>query len=128
MRKGYQPKGEYLTQVPSGYAKTEDIPKNPSDIGAQPAGDYALRSEMPTKVSQLQNDAGDLKQHQDISHLLPKKELDSAINTALEQAKKSGEFDGPPGPPYTLTDADKQAITDSVIASLPVYQGEVVEV
>lgn len=32
----YQPKGEYLTEVPDGYAKTEDIPKKPEDIGARP--------------------------------------------------------------------------------------------
>ena len=38
----------YLTAVPDGYAKTEDIPKSPADIGAQPSGDYALRSEIPS--------------------------------------------------------------------------------
>ena len=38
----------YLTAVPDGYAKTEDIPKNAADIGAQPEGDYALRSEIPS--------------------------------------------------------------------------------
>lgn len=26
VRGGYQPKGDYLTEVPDGYAKTEDIP------------------------------------------------------------------------------------------------------
>ena len=88
---GYQPKGEYLTEVPDGYAKTEDIPTKPEDIGAQPVGNYltevpsgfateefvknkiaeaelggeevdlsgyAQKSELPTKVSQLQNDSG----------------------------------------------------------------------
>ena len=38
----------YLTAVPAGYAKTEDIPTKPSDIGAQPAGNYALKSEIPS--------------------------------------------------------------------------------
>lgn len=38
----------YLTAVPDGYAKTEDIPKSPADIGAQSEGDYALRSEIPS--------------------------------------------------------------------------------
>ena len=32
---------------------------------------------------------------------------------------------GDKGDPYTLTDADKQAITNSVIAALPVYEGGV---
>lgn len=86
-----QPKGNYLTEVPEGYAKTEDIPTKPEDIGAQPSGNYltevpsgyateefvknkiaeaelggeevdlsgyAQKSELPTKVSQLQNDSG----------------------------------------------------------------------
>lgn len=114
--------------VTSVNGKTGAVKLSANDVDAQPVGDYALKKDIPTKTSQLQNDAGYLKQHQDISHLLPKTELSTAINTALAQAKTSGEFEGPPGPPYTLTDADKQAITDSVIASLPVYQGEVVEV
>ena len=36
VREGYQPKGNYLTEVPEGYAKTEDIPTKPEDIGALP--------------------------------------------------------------------------------------------
>lgn len=40
VRDGYQPKGDYLTAVPDGYAKTDDIPVKPEDIGAQPAGNY----------------------------------------------------------------------------------------
>lgn len=39
---------QYLTSVPDGYAKTEDIPQIPADIGAQPAGEYALKSEVTT--------------------------------------------------------------------------------
>lgn len=65
--------------------------------GYQAKGDYALNSSIPTKVSQLQNDAGYLTEHQDISGLLPRTELDSAVNDALAQAKKSGEFDGADG-------------------------------
>ena len=125
-----QPKGEYLTEVPEDYAKTEDIPTKPEDIGAQPAGNYltevpsgyateefvknkiaeaelggeevdlsgyAQKSELPTKVSQLQNDSGYLTEHQDISGKLDASALPTAINTALAQAKASGEFDGQPG-------------------------------
>lgn len=125
-----QPKGNYLTEVPEGYAKTEDIPTKPEDIGAQPFGNYltevpsgyateefvknkiaeaelggeevdlsgyAQKSELPTKVSQLQNDAGYLTEHQDISGKLDASELPTAINTALAQAKASGEFDGKDG-------------------------------
>ena len=49
---------------------------------------------VPTKVSAFENDKGYLTQHQDISGKLDKSELTSAINTALAQAKESGEFDG----------------------------------
>lgn len=44
--------------------------KTSSDLGIQPAGNYALKSEIPTvptKVSEFTNDAGYLTSHQDIS-------------------------------------------------------------
>lgn len=118
---------KYLTEVPDDYAKTEDIPTKPEDIGAQPSGnylteipsgyateefvkdkiaeaelgaeevdlsDYAQKSELPTRVSQLENDKGYLTEHQDISGKLDATALPTAINTALAQAKASGEFDG----------------------------------
>lgn len=156
-----QPKGEYLTEVPEGYAKTEDIPTKPEDIGAQPSGNYltevpsgyateefvknkiaeaelggeevdlsgyAQKSEIPTKVSQLQNDKGYLTEHQDISGKLDASALPTAINTALAQAKASGEFDGKDGKtPVRGTDywteADKEEILRSIMLSLstPVY-------
>ncbi len=78
VKEGYQPKGNYLTQVPDGYAKTADI---------------------PTKVSQLENDKGYLTEHQDISGKLDASALPEAVNTALAQAKASGEFDGADGQP-----------------------------
>lgn len=37
VQEGFQPKGDYLTEVPEGYAKTEDIPTKPEDIGALPS-------------------------------------------------------------------------------------------
>lgn len=51
----FQPKGEYLTDVPDGYAKTTDIPTKPEDIGAQPSGNYALKSEIPSVPVQSVN-------------------------------------------------------------------------
>lgn len=142
VQEGFQPKGNYLTEVPEGYAKSEDIPTKPEDIGAQPKGDYltavptgyateefvknkiaeaelggeevdlsgyAQKSELPTKVSQLQNDSGYLTEHQDISGKLDASALPTAINTALAQAKANGEFDGKDGedgfsPVVTLED------------------------
>ena len=52
---------------------------------------------VPTKVSAFENDKGYLTQHQDISGKLDASVLPTAINTALAQAKASGEFDGQPG-------------------------------
>lgn len=62
-----------------------------------------------------------------LENLLPREELPEAIENALAQAKKSGEFDGPQGPQgapgpagapgapgddYVLTDADRQEIAE----------------
>ena len=85
---------------------------------------------IPTKVSQLTNDAGYLTQHQDISGKLDASALPTAINTALAQAKASGDFKGDPGKtPVKGTDyftaADKTEMVNAVIAALPVYAGEV---
>jgi hypothetical protein len=63
-----------------------------SDVGALPAS-----TTIPTKVSQLTNDKGYLTEHQDISGKLDASALPTAINTALAQAKASGEFDGEDG-------------------------------
>lgn len=54
-REEFQPKGEYLTAIPDSYAKIEDIPTKPEDIGAQPAGNYALKSEIPSVPVQSVN-------------------------------------------------------------------------
>lgn len=57
VKDGYQPKGNYLTEHQSlaGYAKTSDIPTKPEDIGAQPQGNYALKSEIPSVPVQSVN-------------------------------------------------------------------------
>lgn len=66
--KNYQPKGNYLTEVPN---------------------DYAKKSELPTKVSQLENDNGYLTEHQDLSGYAKTTDIptdahiNSLINTAL---------------------------------------------
>lgn len=93
---------------------------NTSLSNYQPKGDYALNSAIPTKVSQLQNDSKYLTQHQDISGKLNASELPTAINTALAQAKASGEFDGKTpvkGTDY-WTAADKEEMIQDVISAL----------
>ena len=70
---------------------------------------------------------------QPIGDYLTQDNLQSATNAALAQAKASGEFDGADGKtPIKGTDyyteADKTEIVNAVIAALPVYDGEVVDV
>ena len=55
-------------------------------------------------------------------------DLSAAVNAALEEAKKNGEFDGPAG--YTpvkgvdyWTAADKSAMVSDVLAALPTWNG-----
>jgi len=55
VQEGFQPKGNYLTKVPDGYAREEDIPTKPEDIGAQPAGNYATKEEIPSVPVQSVN-------------------------------------------------------------------------
>ena len=43
-------KGYLTEQNLSGYAKSEDIPTKPSDIGAQPTGNYATKDAIPTTL------------------------------------------------------------------------------
>lgn len=75
-------------------------------------------------TEQWVKDQNYLTQHQDISGLLPRTELETAVNNALAQAKESGEFKGDPGytpkknvdyfdgDDYVLTDADKEEIAE----------------
>ena len=98
-------------------------------------GDYVNgKSAIPQKVSQLENDKNYLTKHQDISGKLDADKLPEAINTALAQAKASGEFDGATGSKGAdgktpvkgvdyWTAADQEAIVQQVIAALgtPVF-------
>lgn len=65
--------GNVVVEIPevdlSGYAKTVDIPTKPEDIGAQPVGNYALKTEIPNvpvqsvngKTGAVQLSASDVK-------------------------------------------------------------------
>lgn len=73
-------------------------------------GDYVKGKDIiPSKVSDLENDAGFLTEHQDISGKLDADKLPEAITEALAQAKASGAFDGDD---YVLTPADKAEIAE----------------
>lgn len=72
---------------------------------------------IPEKVSQLENDAGYLTKHQDISGKLDASKLPEAIDNALAQAKASGAFDGENGGYYTPTVTQPNANTMRVTFS-----------
>ena len=60
-----------------------------------------------------------LTEHQDISGKLDADKLPEAVNSALAQAKASGEFDGKD---YVLTDADRDEIAETVKAEVPLVK------
>lgn len=96
-----------------------------------------VQIELDTSLS-VQGKAADAKAVGDaLGEKLGTTELDSAIDTALQQAKASGDFNGPQGPqgpkgdtgpagytPVKGTDywtaAERQAMIDYVLAAIPV--------
>ena len=98
------PAGTRVWVNPDG--KATKIPK--VDETLSKAGYAADAAAVGEKLNQ-QSDA--------IADKLDANKLPEAINTALEQAKASGEFDGKPGAPgndYVLTEADKREIAELV--------------
>lgn len=83
---GAQPAGDYLTEVPNGYAKTEDIPTKPEDIGAQPAGNYltehqslagyATENYVKNQIAEAELSGGDV----DLSGYATKDELPTKVS------------------------------------------------
>lgn len=70
----------YLTehQDISHLASTDYVDEQIANVDVtEQLKDYALKSELPVNVSELNNDKGYLTQHQDISHLATKEELDT---------------------------------------------------
>jgi parallel beta-helix repeat protein len=68
---------QYLTEIPSGYAtetyvKNEiaNIPKEEIDLT-----DYALKTDIPTKTSELTNDSGFITKHQSLDEYAKKEDL-----------------------------------------------------
>ena len=71
---------KYLTehQDISHLASTDYVDEQIANVDVtEQLKDYALKSELPVNVSDLNNDEGYLTQHQDISHLATKEELDT---------------------------------------------------
>ena len=99
--------------------------------GGSGAGIDDDRASTTTTYSSSKIDALLNEQKEAIDDKLDASELPTAINTALEQAKESGQFDGKDGEPgddYVLTEEDKQEIAGMVTGpsyTLPVATSEV---
>ena len=92
----YQLKGDYLTEIPSEYVTDDELSKKGFLTQHQDLSGYAKKATTlagygitdgatKTDVSNLSNEKAD------------KSEVSTAVNTALAQAKASGEFDGEDG-------------------------------
>lgn len=92
--KRYQPKGDYLTE----HQDLSEYAKKATTLSGYGITDGATKEQF----DQLSKEKVDYIQ------------LANAVNTALEQAKASGEFDGEDGADYVLTEADKEEIAEKV--------------
>ena len=66
--------------------------KTLDNLGIQAKGDYALKSNIPTKISQLTNDSGFLTAHQDISNLATKSELNNKVDKVSGKQLSTNDF------------------------------------
>ena len=92
----------------SAYAKKTDIPS---------LDGYALKTEIPTKVSQLENDSGYLTQHQDLSAYALKTEIPSLDGYATTQYVDNAIANVPSGGNVDLSNYYTKAETDALIPS-----------
>lgn len=98
--------------------------------------EYLEKNPVDVPVTSVNGRVGDVELDADDVGAVSKSGLQSAIDVALAQAKESGEFNGKDGKNgddgYTpikgtdyYTDDDKTEMVNAVIASLPIYGGEV---
>ena len=106
--------------VLTGYATKQEL------SGKQDKGDYALKSEIPKKVSALENDAGYLKEHQDISGLATKQELNGKQDiigdlAEIRQGAELGETAVQPNDiPVTDVQTNGTSIVIDGVANIPI--------
>ena len=92
----------------SSYAKKTDIPS---------LDGYALKTEIPTKVSQLENDSGYLTEHQDLSAYALKTEIPSLDGYATTQYVDNAIANVPSGGNVDLSNYYTKEETNALIPS-----------
>lgn len=120
----YGSEGQVLKSNGNGTAKWEDAGLGMTEEQAKQLDE---NTEALKKLTESVNE-----QKKEIKDKLSTKDLQSAINTALEQAEENGEFDGAPG--YTpvkgkdyWTDEDKKEIEEDVLDMMPGYDWNAAE-
>lgn len=116
-----------IDAITTGKISTTDIVDNlTTNVGTKvlsAAQGVVLKGLIDGMVSQLN------EQKEAVDDKLDASELPTAINTALEQAKESGQFDGAPGAKgdpgddYVLTEADKEEIAEMAAGMVEVPEG-----
>jgi hypothetical protein len=90
---------EYVSKVSGGTADYSYLDNKPtingvilsgnlttSQLKLQPAGDYALNTDIPTNVSDLNNDSGYLTEHQDLTNYATKNYVTEQISNTIGSA------------------------------------------
>ena len=114
-------------QNDAGYAKTSAIPTKPSDIGAQPVGNYLGEAQLTEAINTAlakakESGAFDGKDGTSVNHYWSGTTLNVSSASGTSSANLKGEK-GDKGEPGTFTDADREAIVQQVITAIgtPVF-------
>lgn len=110
---GAQPAGEYLTSVPDGYA-TQEYVKNKIAEASLSGGEvdlsgYATKEELPTKISQLENDKNYLTSYNETDPTVPDwakastKPTYTKTEIGLDKVDNIKQYSANNPPPYPVT-------------------------
>lgn len=108
--------------------KTSDLINDSGFVDESGLSGYALKTEIPSKVSQLENDKGYLTEHQSLEEYYTKGEVDGKFGNYYnksevdEKIAQSGTFD--PDQYYTKTDTDNLLDEKADKSSLPTKTSE----
>lgn len=122
VRDGFQPKGNYLTEVPSGYAKTSDIPiktsqlTNDSGFLTEVPEGYATEDFVKNKIADAALSGGDV----DLNGYAQKSEIPTKVSQLTnDKGYITGYTETDPTVPTWAKQAQKPSYTASEVGALP---------